>query len=111
MNRNLRRRASSRVLSHRPNARLTLQALEERELPASPVITLNAFANQGFTRRGFENGALVGTSVSGAGDVNGDGFADLIIGAPLTDAGGTNRGEAYVVLGGTGRSGEIDTLD
>ena len=59
----------------------------------------NNFANQGATLRGFENSAYAGHSVSGAGDVNGDGFADFIVGAPYTDAGGTNRGEAYVVFG------------
>ena len=36
-----------------------------------------------------------GYSVSGAGDVNGDGIDDLIIGAPYTDAGG----ESFVVFG------------
>jgi hypothetical protein len=39
---------------------------------------------------------LLGTSVSGAGDVNGDGFGDLILGATFNDAGGSNAGRAYV---------------
>jgi hypothetical protein len=39
-------------------------------------------------------------SVSSAGDVNGDGFDDLIVGALLGDDGGGNAGEAYVVFGG-----------
>jgi hypothetical protein len=43
----------------------------------------------------------MGYSVSGAGDVNGDGFDDLIIGAPGYDeAGGVdNLGTAYVLFG------------
>lgn len=40
-----------------------------------------------------------GTSVSYAGDVNGDGFSDVICGAPNNDAAGTNAGRAYVYLG------------
>jgi len=40
-----------------------------------------------------------GTSVSGAGDINGDGFADLIVGATGQGNGGTNSGSAYVFSG------------
>jgi hypothetical protein len=43
-----------------------------------------------------------GRSVSGAGDVNDDGYDDLIVGAPQNDAGGTNAGRAYVYSGQTG---------
>lgn len=42
-----------------------------------------------------------GTSVSGAGDVNGDGFADIIVGAPLVNSSGLSvSGAAYIFLGG-----------
>ena len=40
-----------------------------------------------------------GRSVSGAGDVNGDGLADLIIGAYGADANGTSSGSSYIVFG------------
>lgn len=44
--------------------------------------------------------ALFGSSVSSAGDVNGDGYSDVIIGGPEYDvAGGTNEGRAYVYHG------------
>ncbi|MCU4800939.1 integrin alpha [Halobacteria archaeon HArc-gm2] len=40
-----------------------------------------------------------GRSVASAGDVNGDGVDDLIIGAPHNDTGGEDAGAAYVVYG------------
>ena len=40
-----------------------------------------------------------GNSVAAAGDVNGDGFADLVIGAFHAKGGGNDSGEAYLVLG------------
>lgn len=41
-----------------------------------------------------------GNSVSSAGDVNGDGFGDVLVGAPYNDEGGTYAGAAYMILGG-----------
>src|SRR6185503_4699826 len=58
------------------------------------VIDLTSFALQGDAA-----GDQAGWSVSSAGDVNGDGFADLIVGARLGDDGGFNAGEAYVLFG------------
>jgi hypothetical protein len=44
-------------------------------------------------------GASLGGAATGAGDVNGDGYGDVIIGAYQTANGGTNRGSAYLYLG------------
>ena len=41
----------------------------------------------------------LGFSVSGAGDINGDGFDDLIVGVPRDDANGPNAGSARVFSG------------
>jgi len=40
-----------------------------------------------------------GVSVSGAGDVNGDGYADVLLGARNNDGAADNAGAAYVVFG------------
>jgi len=47
-----------------------------------------------------QDGAFLGMSVSDAGDVNGDGYADVIAGAPYYDNGQTLEGVAYVHHGG-----------
>ncbi len=49
-----------------------------------------------------EAGAQLGRSLAPAGDVDGDGFADLVVGAHGEDAGGSNYGRAYVFRGGPG---------
>ncbi len=66
-------------------------------------------ATDGFVIRGDSAGDRAGRSVSGAGDVNGDGIDDLIVGAPYGDDGGVDSGEAYVIYGQSGTTrGLID---
>ena len=68
----------------------------------------------GFRLDGGELGAVSGYSVSSAGDVNGDGYDDLIIGAVGTDPNGNNSGSSYVVFGsGSAFASTVDlsTLD
>ena len=48
---------------------------------------------------GFNATGQLGVSVSSIGDINGDGFEDIILGAPLTDVGATDSGRAFVMLG------------
>ncbi len=69
--------------------------------PASIALgSLNGSA--GFRLTGVAAGDYAGWSVSGAGDVDGDGFADLLVGALNADPTGSNSGAAYVVFGGAG---------
>ena len=65
-------------------------------------------AADGFIIQGDAAEDRAGRSVSSAGDVNGDGYADLIIGAPYADGGGTNAGAAYVIFGKAGGFGRVD---
>ncbi|TMQ70382.1 MAG: hypothetical protein E6K81_12770, partial [Candidatus Eisenbacteria bacterium] len=44
-------------------------------------------------------GGLYGWSVATAGDVNGDGYSDIVVGDPYYDDGQTNEGAAFVYLG------------
>ncbi len=55
--------------------------------------------SNGFRLRGENGRDASGESVSGAGDVNGDGFDDVIVGAHGVDSNGVNSGSSYVVFG------------
>jgi hypothetical protein len=56
--------------------------------------------SNGFVLNGIDPGDLSGISVSGAGDVNGDGFDDILIGAYGAAPNGVlSAGETYVVFG------------
>jgi hypothetical protein len=52
-----------------------------------------------WSREGGHSGALYGYSVGTAGDVNGDGYADVILGAPLMNSSLTDEGVARIYLG------------
>ncbi|SFE65077.1 integrin alpha [Nitrosomonas sp. Nm166] len=66
----------------------------------NPVVNLsNLNGNDGFRLDTGEPGDYFGASVSNAGDVNGDGFDDVIIGAPNADPNGFDSGSSYVVFG------------
>ena len=80
------------------------------------AIDLSAVAagTGGFVINGGASGDFSGISVSGAGDVNGDGLADLIVGASASDPGTTVRtdaGRSYLVFGkSTGAGIELSAV-
>ena len=61
-----------------------------------------------FIATGEAAGDHLGAAVATAGDVNGDGYADVIVGAAGNDAGGLDAGRAYVYYGGPGAHGAAD---
>jgi len=65
-------------------------------------IDLGALGAAGFRILGAAAGDQAGFSVDGAGDVNGDGLDDIILGAPFGDGATADSGVAYVVFGKTG---------
>jgi Ca2+-binding RTX toxin-like protein len=75
--------------------------------------TLNG--TNGFQFSGIDPLDFLGFSVSSAGDVNNDGFADIVVGAPWAAPGGDAiGGEAYVVFGkssGFGATFDLSTLN
>lgn len=67
--------------------------------PVSGTISLGS-ADAKFIGEGAGDGAS--GALAGGGDVNGDGFDDLAIGAPSENSGGGAAGAAYLILGGGG---------
>lgn len=86
---------------------------------ADIIIGAPAFANQGkgyvyygslaglsvaaeWTATGENSGDQYGFSVATAGDINGNGVSDIVIGAPTFDGGHADEGKAYVYYGTPG---------
>jgi hypothetical protein len=64
--------------------------------------------NNGFVLSGKKEGDFSGAAVAGAGDINGDGMDDVVIGAPTASPDSLpNVGETYVVFGQTSFPGNL----
>ena len=82
---------------------------------ASTLSLSSLAATDGFSITGLANSDFLGGSVASAGDVNGDGFDDIIIGARESTAPDlVSYGESYVIFGkasGFGTSFDLTTFD
>ncbi len=71
------------------------------ETPAA-LLDADDLGTAGITIRGTVKSGRLGASLASLGDLDGDGNADWITGAPgMTDGGGVETGVAYVFFGGT----------
>jgi hypothetical protein len=72
---------------------------------------LNLTPSLGFKILGAATNDYAGYSVSNAGDINGDGISDVIVGASRADPSGRNyAGTAYVIYGKSGGLTDVDLL-
>ena len=99
-----------------PLVALSLAGLAGPALAQDAVVELSSLdGNTGFVLNGVARNDRSGFSVSAAGDINGDGVDDLLIGAYRADPNGNQSGASYVVFGasGAGSSGtlELSSLD
>ncbi len=70
-----------------------------------------ALGDADFAFIGENGGDQVGTSVSAAGDVDGDGLDDLLVGASTNDDSGSDAGKAYLLLGSSVAASLSSTID
>ncbi|MBE8967629.1 FG-GAP repeat protein [Nostocales cyanobacterium LEGE 12452] len=105
-------------LTNTASVNLTINGVNDAPQVTS-VFNLSSFnGSNGFVINGIDLGDFSGRSVSNAGDINGDGFDDLIIGAIGADPNGQysvySAGESYVVFGsnsGFGASFNLSSLN
>ena len=67
-----------------------------------PLVVDPLMTSPAWTAESNQTNAIMGFSVGTAGDVNGDGFSDVVVGAWLYDNGSTDEGRAFVYHGSAG---------
>jgi len=63
-----------------------------------PLVTMDA-PDATLLYPGSDNGSAFGSAINGAGEVNGDGFPDIVVTAPLSEIGNTDQGAAFIFRG------------
>jgi FG-GAP repeat/FG-GAP-like repeat len=74
----------------------TIHILIDDNQAVYPIIVDPLLTTPSSIKTGENSGDGFGASVSGVGDINGDGFADVVVGAKSYDS---SRGKAYLYLG------------
>ena len=77
----------------------TLDIVIDDSTAVYPVIVDPLAASPAWSVASGQASARLGLSVASAGDVNGDSYADVIIGAPYFDNGSSDEGMVFVYLG------------
>ncbi|MDG1478533.1 MAG: MopE-related protein [Myxococcota bacterium] len=72
---------------------------DERPMLAAVKARITTSEEAGFTASDNAYGDQFGYAVAVAGDLNGDGYDDVIVGAYLDDDGGSSAGSAYIYYG------------
>ncbi|MBC8352364.1 MAG: FG-GAP repeat protein [Planctomycetes bacterium] len=96
-------RTGGRATHRSRDRRLFLEPLEDRRLlavlPLADLRDAGPLDAQGIVLTNLVPQDLTGFSVSNAGDINADGFDDLLVGAPVDPTVSTGTGATYVVYG------------
>ena len=66
-------------------------------------------SNAAWSAQSDQASAMFGWAVASAGDINGDGYCDLLVGAPLYNDGQTDEGEAFLWYGSSSGLGTAGT--
>ena len=78
-------------------------------LVEGPVSGLASLSSATARLLGVASSDQAGSAVGGAGDVDGDGLADLLVGAPEASVGASGDGCVYLIAGGA--SGDVSLAD
>ena len=79
-------------------------------LVLGPVTAEASLASAGLELTGVARGDYAGWAVGSVGDVDGDGYDDIIVGAVAEDSAGTSAGAAYLLLG-PASAGSLSSAD
>jgi len=78
---------------------------------ASPAASIDLDADAAVSWIGESGRSLTGRTVVGGGDLDDDGYDDVLLGAPWLDNDASNDGTVYLLYGASSPSGTVDLAD